>query len=276
MGPSILRKKRRALQYQQPQPISPSLHPHTKEGLLRPSLSLPDLTTPLLDVASWEGLPPVSAHDDPGLVPSSSFAQPPASAHDHVIGDVANLKGIENGAESWTPYAARRHIHRTPRMPDTPDTPALPHAPHTPCTPATNPPRTPLGGTAQISGDRVGAEVDQGPTVVRPRKTSLNNPSTTPIQFHRPFTPWQVVNNDTVLSFSPGLDSAEENGNGDFRTSRTKWGRERDGLFGVGGVSESASYPRMEGGWRKRSKAKGAVERLNVVVVGPKGVGKSR
>lgn len=191
MAPSLLRKKRHNQQVQQAQPICPS-----PNFGLRHSLSLPDLTTPLLDPASWGELPPISAR-------------------------------------TFTPGAKTSHTHDVPSSPEIPPTP-----------------QTPVS------------------TLVRPRKTSVINPSSSPIQFHRPFTPWQIVNNDTSFSLSPMFGAATP-GRADFRTSRTTWGREGDGRIAVNRLG-------MEGGWRKRTKGRAAVGRLNVVVVGPKGVGKSR
>jgi hypothetical protein len=168
MAPSLLRRKKQAqVQKPEPKPSPP----------LRHSLSLPDLTTPLLDPASWEDLP-------------------------------------------------------APVSPDVQSTPLSP----------------------------------------RPRKTSIINGGT-PVQFHRPFTPWQVVINPD----SPPQDDGTP---GDFRTSRARWGRDstatgRTQMSGFSGISGMSAPGLGGGGWKKRAKSK-AMGRLNVIVVGARGVGKTR
>lgn len=58
-------------------------------------------------------------------------------------------------------------------------------------------------------------------------------------------------------------------GTEDFRTSRAKWGRDS--------LASSTSTPGLSlgRGWKKRAKSR-VTSKLNLVVVGPKGVGKSR
>ena len=173
MAPLLLRKKKQA-QAQKPEPKS--------SPPLRHSLSLPDLTTPLLDPASWEHLPP----------PASPIT--PSSPNDQ--------------SSSLSP---------------------------------------------------------------RPRKTSIINHGS-PVQFHRPFTPWQVVVN-------PDSPPQDDRAPGDFRTSRARWGREST----ANGQTQMSSLSSMGGlgvgmgetGWKKRAKSK-AMGRLNVIIVGSKGVGKTR
>lgn len=78
-----------------------------------------------------------------------------------------------------------------------------------------------------------------------------------------------MVNNDTPSQLGSGADTSPPDGM-DFRTSRARWGKD--------GMGTSSSVPGGLGlgkGWKKRAKSK-AMSRLNVVVVGPKGVGKSR
>jgi hypothetical protein len=89
----------------------------------------------------------------------------------------------------------------------------------------------------------------------RNRKPSLIGAAGPP-QFHRPFTPWQVVN-------LPHEKSREMPG--DFRTSGL--GRWRDSTA-TAGTERTVSM-------RRRGKSK-VPARLNVVVAGGKGVGKTR
>ena len=163
MAPSLLRKRRQ-------QPTSPR---ETDSPRLRPSLSLPDLTTPLLDPESWEEIPPLTAFTN--MIDQS--------------GSFANI------------------------------------------------------------------------TPTRHRKPSLVNHST-PIQFHRPFTPAQRVNTD----HSPETNHQDRP---DFRTRRAEWGRKETLEVDRHRLMGSA------GGWRKKGKGK-MMSRLNIVIVGAKGCGKSR
>jgi hypothetical protein len=81
------------------------------------------------------------------------------------------------------------------------------------------------------------------------------------IQFHRPFTPWQVVN-------APAQGAADTAGTYDFRTSRVRaWGRDSTATDATG-MARGVSV-------RRRGKSK-VPSKLNVVVVGGKGVGKTR
>ena len=226
MAPSLLRKKRQTQQNQPP-----------PEGL-RHSLSLPDLTTPLLDPASWEGLPVMSSLSSQatawGTSYTSNAAQPSHTSY--------------TSPTSHTPQAPIPWSPASPVSPDTtaPLTPHTPHVAHGAHLPAlTHSPVSP-------------------PDHVQSRKTSLINPISSPIAFHRPFTPWQVVNNDTSLSKYESSGSLASPPQVDFRTSQTYWGR----------ATDAPAQPARVGGC-KRVRGKGA-GRLNVVVVGPKGVGKSR
>ncbi|RSH93874.1 hypothetical protein EHS25_006525 [Saitozyma podzolica] len=79
------------------------------------------------------------------------------------------------------------------------------------------------------------------------------------IQFHRPFTPWQVVN-------AGSKGAADTDGTGDFRTSRVRsWGRDST-------ATDATALARVS--VRRRGKSK-VPSKLNVVVVGGKGVGKT-
>ncbi|WVQ78629.1 hypothetical protein IAT38_000716 [Cryptococcus sp. DSM 104549] len=191
MPPSFLRKKNRQPSAQPTSPTSPKL---------RHSLSLPDLTAPLLDTSSWEEVPLFT------FSPGPSGAPPPK-----------NQTQVQAQRESVS-----------------------------------------LGGGGQGRP--------------RNRKPSLVGHE---VQFHRPFTP------KLVASPTNGWGDAGD----DFRVSATRWGR--DGQGGLGGMGGGAGWrgsiatrPDVRQSMasvvsrRKRGK-KGAVEKLNVVVAGGKGVGKT-
>jgi len=157
MTRSLLRKRR---------PI-PST---SKRTSLRPSLSLPDLTTPLLDPASWDDLP---------------FFTP-----------------------TFSPDTGVGSKHRQPSL--------------------------------VANGDSFGS----------------------PVRFHSPFTPWQVVN-----TFSP--DGRERDGSGGFGSDDGVHRGDGDLRGGRGGM---VGMPMMR---RRKTKCRDG-ERLNVVVAGGRGVGKTR
>lgn len=174
---------------------------------LQHSLSLPDLTTPLLDPSSWESIP-----DFPGSIPS-----------------LPNAKSANGSSRSlWPPTGI---------------------------------------AAAGAAGDHVYAQAATGP---RGRSPSLvSGGPGSPVAFHKPFSRWQVVNEEAGPV--PPLQYR-----GDFRKSA--WSR--DSGQGAGSV-----YPRsyqtaglgMGAGHQARRRKKGRVaERLNVMVVGGKGVGKTR
>lgn len=84
------------------------------------------------------------------------------------------------------------------------------------------------------------------------------------IQFHRPFTPNKVVN-----PFSGGWKD------GDFRMSHASW--DRGGTFaemGMGTRGVRESMPSVIS--RRKTRKKGAAEKMNIVVAGRKGAGKTR
>lgn len=155
--PSILRRRRS-------QPKIP------RDSPLRPSLSLPDITSPLLDTATWEW------DEVPDLI---------SSAH------------VTSGT-------------------------------------TTTPPST------------------------RNRAPSLVRDSNSPVQFHRPFTPWQVV------EAGGGKAQAYGAGRGDFR-DMNKWR--------ASAVSQGVQS--LDGKKRARNRGK-VLESLNIVVTGGKGSGKTR
>lgn len=84
------------------------------------------------------------------------------------------------------------------------------------------------------------------------------------VQFHRPFMPNKVVN-----PFSGGWKD------GDFRVSHASW--DRGGTFaemGVGTRGVRESMPSVIS--RRKTRKKGAAEKMNIVVAGRKGAGKTR
>jgi hypothetical protein len=98
------------------------------------------------------------------------------------------------------------------------------------------------------------SERNRAPSLVR----DPNSPS--PVQFHRPFTPWQVV--DTTTRIKQGTDSSNIIHTGDFRDT-ARW-------------RASGATSHVSAG-RKRARGRGKVlENMNVVVVGGRGVGKTR
>ncbi|WVO14094.1 hypothetical protein L204_101722 [Cryptococcus depauperatus] len=81
-------------------------------------------------------------------------------------------------------------------------------------------------------------------------------------QFHRPFTPRQVA--------SPGSIWTD----GDFRHSSARWEEVRAGNA-TDGANASVRQSMVSVVSRRKTRKKGAAERLNVVVAGGKGVGKT-
>lgn len=163
------------------------------EAPLRHSLSLPDLTTPLLDPESWEELP---------------------------LSLASNLPSSPNASSSHSPQAI---------------------------SPPTN------------------------PALTRGRKVSLVNvyQPGSPVQFHRPFTPWQVVPTPRTISGSqtyPFLTSPDN----DFRTSHAKWAPAGHRAS----VQTTATSNSLR--WERKGRKSRVAGRLNVVVVGGKSVGKTR
>ncbi|ORX33805.1 Septin-domain-containing protein [Kockovaella imperatae] len=186
---------------------------------LRPSLSLPDLTTPLLDPESWEELPSFTyestLREQKQNVPLSASRQ-----EGEQQGSGAGA-GDGDGAE-----AEARGGGSTPKA------------------------------SASARGWR--------------RKTSLvGAQGPTPPQFHKPFSPWQIVPRVDV----PSRDSDSSSITQDFRTSRARWGT--DTIISTANISASGQTSGLDGlRGRRRGKMKTA-PRLNVVVVGGKGSGKT-
>ena len=94
----------------------------------------------------------------------------------------------------------------------------------------------------------------------RNRKPSLVRDPNSPVQFHRPFTPWQVVEPTPIRhGVAPYQGTG---GNGNFRDT-AKW-------------RASAAGAEVPFG-KKRGRGRGKVpETLNIVVAGGKNVGKTR
>lgn len=160
--PSILRRRR-------------SQQKMTEEAPLRPSLSLPDITSPLLDTGKW------GWDEVPDLMTSAHVTNP--------------------------------NITSTPQS-------------------------------------------------TRNRAPSLVRDSNSPVQFQRPFTPWQIVGDYAHGSPASGRGPAK----GDFR-DMTKWS--------ASAASFESTQTTVD--MRKKARNRGkALESLNVVVAGGKGSGKTR
>lgn len=164
--PSILRRRR-------------SQHKPTQASPLRPSLSLPDITSPLLDTGKWEW------DEVPDLITSAHVTSP-------------------NITSTSTPQSSS----------------------------------------------------------VRNRAPSLVRDSNSPVQFHCPFTPWQIVGENNYGSPSAGRGL----GKGDFR-DMNKWR--------ASAVSQKSAQTTVDMRRKARNRVK-ALESLNVVVAGGKGSGKTR
>ncbi|WWC60823.1 uncharacterized protein I303_103399 [Kwoniella dejecticola CBS 10117] len=222
MAPSFLRKRGR--------PQSNSNSPDTHK-VVRPSLSLPDLTTPLLDISSWE--------------------------------EVAPFK-----------FEAKSPI-----------SPFSPTSPTSPTSVSRN------GGRKMSFGKK-------------PSLITSPQQNTFP-QFHRPFTPKLINHKDLNINFD---DSNSPNGNKeDFRKSRIGWSSDHPfsqpiynytqpqppsswknqqytrtpqsasasasaSGHGEGGSSRDSLHRVIS---RRKGRKKGTVGKLNIAVVGGKGVGKT-
>ncbi|WVQ71908.1 hypothetical protein IAR50_001450 [Cryptococcus sp. DSM 104548] len=188
MAPSFLRKKPR---HSNNQASAPRDTP-----TIRHSLSLPDLTTPLIDTSSWEEVPPFTFSSAQG-----------------------------NSPVSPTPRAAG----------------------------------SPVSPVCRSSG-------------TRNRKPSMVGGHGGEVQFHRPFTPKLVINSSPHNVFWGG----------DFRVSAAQWGRDSatkqggqaQGL-GVGNGRADVRQSMASVVSRRKTRKKGAAEKMNVVVAGGKGVGKT-
>lgn len=175
--PSILRRRR-------------SQHKPTQASPLRPSLSLPDITSPLLDTGKWEW------DEVPDLITSAHVTSP------NII------------TTTSTPQSSS----------------------------------------------------------VRNRAPSLVRDSNSPVQYHRPFTPWQVVGENNYGSPSTGrglglgMGMGMGFGKGDFRDMNT---------WRASAASQKSAQTTVDMRRKARNRGK-ALESLNVVVAGGKGSGKTR
>ncbi|ORY29964.1 hypothetical protein BCR39DRAFT_494923 [Naematelia encephala] len=230
MTGSFLRKKR-------PLPRISSSSRNTSKTLQH-SLSLPDLTTPLLDPASWEELPQFSGihlalpnHPPPLSHPPLPLPLPLPHPH--------------------SPPPPELLYHHSPPPPPPPP-PVVPSS-------SSTPPPLALSSSPETR--------NRAPTSINRDKEGHGHGS--PVQFHRPFTPWQVVNH-------PHPQSSPEQSRGaremmDFRISQARWGRERDSFVTQGSVRGG-----QDRGWKSRRRGKSRVlQALNVIVVGGKRVGKT-
>lgn len=217
MTPSFLRKKLRQTSSAQQQP--PHKNPHNNT-IVRHSLSLPDLTTPLLDPSSWEEVPPFTFTFPAVHTPASKS-------------DSSSKRTPKGGGVGMV-------LCRPPKQKQQQDQQGL----------GTTSP------SARASGIGLGNTIQ-----TRNRTPSLVGNE---VQFHRPFTPNKVVN-----PFSGGWKD------GDFRMSHASW--DRGGTFaemGMGTRGVRESMPSVIS--RRKTRKKGAAEKMNIVVAGRKGAGKTR
>ncbi|ODO10961.1 hypothetical protein I350_01560 [Cryptococcus amylolentus CBS 6273] len=104
----------------------------------------------------------------------------------------------------------------------------------------------------------------------RNRKPSMVGGRGGEVQFHRPFTPKLVINS-SPHNVSWG---------GDFRVSAAQWGRDASGKHAGQAQGQGLGRPDVRQSMasvasRRKSRKKGAAEKMNVVVAGGKGVGKT-
>ncbi|EAL22862.1 hypothetical protein CNBB0830 [Cryptococcus deneoformans B-3501A] len=214
MPSSFLRKKLRQTSSAQQQP--PIRNPHNTT--VRHSLSLPDLTTPLLDPSSWEEVPPFT------------FTFPAVHTPDSKS-DPSSIKRASKGGGG-----VGMVFCRSPKEQRQQDQQGL--------------------DTTRPSARAIGVGTGNT-TQTRNRTPSLIENE---VQFHRPFTPKMVVN-----PFPGGWNV------GDFRESDAVWDR-RGVSAGVGMGTRGSMLNAIS---RRKTRKKGAAEKMNIVVAGGKGVGKT-
>ena len=222
----------------------------TTRSELGHSLSLPDLTTPLIDEASWEELPAFAK-----VLPSMSNTIGKSQGKHHTLGIVTSLASAQSqtefGALGYSSPARVSGTHIAPRQSATVSGPVTitPSAPAITSSPSRN--RSPSLISAKGAGS--------------------------PIAFHRPFR------GDNVFSpplTAPPVPSYTFPHGADFRKSAAGWSvhghgqageMEGDGFSTIGSVR-----PHSMSGRRKRGKGKAVQERLNVIIAGGRGAGKTR
>ncbi|WVQ98997.1 hypothetical protein IAU59_006129 [Kwoniella sp. CBS 9459] len=232
MTPGFLRKRARPQSSQQ----SSTHHPLG----VRPSLSLPDLTTPLLDGSSWEEVPPFAFR------PKFDSSSDPSSFPRHK----SRLR------TSTSP------IHRSTSH---------------------NVSDNGNGATTALGTAATATTTAAGYTRNRNRRPSLiGETQQQPTQFHRPFTPKMILS-----PLSPGDRERDKDMN--FRISRAQWNSNAPNGFlhssgvpsmmpGVPGGPDDAKAFRetmMSMISRRKGRKKGVTGKLNLVVAGGKGVGKT-
>ena len=202
---SLLRKKRQTTIIHDP--LKPTSHAKVNGKLdLRHSLSLPDLTTPLLDPSSWEEIP--------------EFPTP------------LSIPSIPNQRTS-TPYS-------------------------------------PFTGTNnKVSRNR-------SPSLIGSRSPD-GTPGNGAVAFHKPFGSWQVLHHEQPIPVVP-VNTVYR---GDFRKSAwsSNYKETQDGSrTGAEAYHLHMGQSGGQGSYQARRRKKGRVveEKLNVMVVGGKGVGKTR
>ncbi|WVQ69796.1 uncharacterized protein L199_008016 [Kwoniella botswanensis] len=213
MAPSFLRKRAR------PQSVSPT----DPTKVVRPSLSLPDLTTPLLDVSSWEEVPPFRF--------STKQSQSQTQNKDKEM-------SFRGRGKKPSLVSGDTQFHR-------PFTPKSVHSPQ---------PQQDIYSIVDINFDRNG--YGYGDTVDKNdfRKSRIGWSSDHPFSQPMNLPPTSWTNNNTSNSHRP-------NSNSNLSSPSISQDGQRDSLHRV--IS------------RRKGRKKGTVGKLNVVVVGGQGVGKT-
>lgn len=223
------------------------------------SLSLPDLTTPLIDEASWEELP-AFAKFIPQLSNTIGKGNG-ATVKQHTIGIVTADHPVQNAYANddfAAPTSTLPRVSSVSREPITPRQSAtIGHGAVAGTTPYTY---------ASPSRNR------------SPSLISAKGGPGSPIAFHRPFRGDNVFSPPQTAPPVPGYGHGFPHG-ADFRKSAAGWsmhgrgiGEEGDGYSTIGSVRPHSMAP----GRKKRGKGKVVQERLNVVVAGGRGSGKTR
>ncbi|OCF36379.1 hypothetical protein I316_01626 [Kwoniella heveanensis BCC8398] len=267
----LLRKRARPQSSQQSSSASPGSGGHPFNLNVRPSLSLPDLTTPLLDgsSSSWEEVPPFAFR------PKSDHYEYNLTSHSQQLSHNHNHK--------LRPRISTSPTHRTPNNLND----------HANATDGT------LTATATAHTDTRARNKNRNKN--RNRKPSLIGAGSggeanqqQPPQFHRPFTPKMIIS-----PLSPGDRDRKDLS---FRISTAQWSNNNNGNNhnpnGGGGYQYgflNSGVPSMAPGGvpggpdnakafretmmsmisRRKGRKKGVTGKLNLVVAGGKGVGKT-
>ena len=243
---SFLRKRRPA----------PSSSEDSPRGLNH-SLSLPDLITPLIDPGEWEELPPIKF--DPTHATSSQGVQGAQGAQSGRKG-----QGIVRGRKPSLVGVAISPGGR----PGTAGSSGSPVQFHRPL-PAWQvvDSEEPDGSTRPRDSVGTTSSTVPGPQTLGGAQSPPIRPGVSPIPSPRGAVPPVPV----PIPVGSWLDRPPH---GDFRTSHTLWGRDSVVSQNTHG---SSSTVMGRSGYSRRRKGKSKVaNKLNIVVVGGKGVGKTR